>query len=373
MFPSYAVIDVETPNRKNDAVCSIGIVSVIKGKPSREIYRLVNPETYFDDFNINLHGITPAMVKSQPTFNDVWEEIQDYLVNQIIVAHNAAFDLSVISKSINKYRLAIPSFSYICTLRLTKNLIINNGEGYGLKSLCNRFHIDQGMHHNALDDALACGHLFQLICSEYDINVKQEIDYYCYRGVSIKDEKTSPRANMKELIGIAQDILSDGILNEQEIICLNKSLIENKHLCGQYPYNDLLGACEEILADAFITEEERDYLMLLLNEFIYPSAVVDEHQGSNELSIAGKRFCLSGNFSTGTKSSIENAIISQGGECAKSVTRQTDILLIGGEGSENWLYGNYGSKVAKALQLQEKGHHIIILTEAAFANIIKGA
>ncbi|NLN49524.1 MAG: hypothetical protein GX154_10660 [Clostridiales bacterium] len=228
---SYAVVDVETPNKRNDAVCSIAIVHMANGKPVHKIYKLVNPETYFDDFNIKLHGITPAMVKNQPNFNDVWDEIQK----------------------------------------------------------------------------------------------------------------------------------------------ISKWLKKNKHLCGQFPYNDLLDTCEEILADGFISEEERDYLMLLLNEFISPSAIIDEHQDSQKLNISGKRFCLSGNFSAGTKDSIENAIASLGGECAKSVTRETDILLIGGEGNENWLYGNYGSKVAKALQMQEKGHHIQILNEAIFADIFKEA
>lgn len=369
MFPTYTVIDVETPNRKNDSICSIALVHVANGKPERKIYKLVNPEDRFDKPNMEIHKITPAMVKNQPTFYDVWMEIQEYLIGQIVVAHNAAFDLSVISKAISKYVPEIPVFSFVCTLQLARDLLGDN-TGYGLKDLCDQFGIDQGVHHNALDDALACGNLFQLVCSKYDFDIEQQINQYCYQKVSIANTKTSPKASMKELVEFAQDILSDEFLSDKKILKIHEWLIENEHLCGQFPYNDLFNTCEDILADGIITEEERLYFTLLLSEFLSPSAIDAKPQNLDI--IAGKCFCLSGNFSSGTKTSIENTIVSLGGQCAKTVTKKTDILLVGDVGDTRWLYGNYGSKVAKALQMQEKGHHIQILAETSFTEAFKG-
>ena len=56
--------DVETPNSHNDRISSIGITVVENGIIADNLYYLVNPETYFDMFNVQLTGITPEMAKS---------------------------------------------------------------------------------------------------------------------------------------------------------------------------------------------------------------------------------------------------------------------------------------------------------------------
>lgn len=208
------------------------------------------------------------------------------------------------------------------------------------------------------------------MCSKYDFDIEEQINKYYYSKVSIENIEISPKASMKELVELAQDILSDEFLSDKEILKIHNWLIENKHLCGQFPYNDLFNTCKDILADGIIAEEERLYLTLLLSEFLSPSAI--DAKPKNLDTIAGKCFCLSGNFSSGTKASIENTIINLGGQCTKTVTKKTDILLVGDGGDPRWLYSNYGSKVAKALQMQEKGHHIQILAETSFTEAFKG-
>lgn len=71
MFPSYTVIDVETPNRKNDSICSIALVHVANGQPARTIYKLVNPEAHFDNFNMNINKITPWLWIKRP-LRPIW-------------------------------------------------------------------------------------------------------------------------------------------------------------------------------------------------------------------------------------------------------------------------------------------------------------
>ena len=68
-----------------------------------------------------------------------------------------------------------------------------------------------------------------------------------------------------------------------------------------------------------------------------------------------------------TKKSVrekEIMIKEMGGIPVTSVTKKTDVLIVGGEGNAKWAYGNYGSKVKKALQMQEAGHPIVILEES---------
>lgn len=54
----YIAFDVETPNRMNHRMSAIGITVVEDGSVTDEFYSLVNPETYFDSFNVNLTGIS---------------------------------------------------------------------------------------------------------------------------------------------------------------------------------------------------------------------------------------------------------------------------------------------------------------------------
>ena len=55
----YIVLDLETPNRYNNSMSSIGIVVVEDGKVVDELYSLINPEAEFDSFNISfLYFIT---------------------------------------------------------------------------------------------------------------------------------------------------------------------------------------------------------------------------------------------------------------------------------------------------------------------------
>jgi len=61
----YTVIDVETPNAKNDSICSIALIRVKNDEIVSKEYHLVDPEDYFDQFNVRLHGISKAMVKRE--------------------------------------------------------------------------------------------------------------------------------------------------------------------------------------------------------------------------------------------------------------------------------------------------------------------
>lgn len=91
-------LDVETPNRHNDRICSIGIVQTdMRGDVVNSLSRLVNPEAPFDDICMSIHGIAPIDVKGAPSFADLWDSsLSAMLAQSSVVAHNASFDLSVI-------------------------------------------------------------------------------------------------------------------------------------------------------------------------------------------------------------------------------------------------------------------------------------
>ena len=150
----YAVFDVETPNAKNDRMSSIGALVVEGGKITEEFYTLVNPETYFNDFNVALTGITPASVKNAPTFPEVFVKLKSLFDGAILVAHNAPFDMSVLSKCLSAYGILwCDSVEYACTCKMARR-ILPELPSKKLNCLCDYFGIELD-HHNALSDARA--------------------------------------------------------------------------------------------------------------------------------------------------------------------------------------------------------------------------
>lgn len=82
--------------------------------------------------------------------------------------------------------------------------------------------------------------------------------------------------------------------------------------------------------------------------------------------VCGKQICLTGDFDCGSKGEITAKLESLGAIVQKTVSGKTNYLIVGKHGSDKWSYGNYGSKVKKALDLQSQGKDIKIIKEEEF-------
>lgn len=118
----YVVFDVETPNFANDRISAIGISVVEDGAIVEQFFSMVNPQTHFDDFNVQLTGISAELVKDKPTFDQVWKQIELMMGSGVLVAHNATFDLSVLAKCLRAYNIFWkPHVNYLDTVKLARN------------------------------------------------------------------------------------------------------------------------------------------------------------------------------------------------------------------------------------------------------------
>jgi DNA polymerase-3 subunit epsilon len=174
-FDSFTAVDVETPNRYSRSICSIGIVRVEgTGDPVR-LHYLVNPCDDFDGLNISIHGIRPEDVACEPGLDRIWPLIEPYFTGNLIVAHNALFDLPVIRKALLREGIHAGGWRSLCTLEKSRRHIPKAAFGsHRLNDLCAGLGIPLEHHHNALDDALACANLYEYLknrygCSERDV------------------------------------------------------------------------------------------------------------------------------------------------------------------------------------------------------------
>ncbi len=172
----FVVFDVETPNFKNDRMSSIGVVVVEKGRVTERFCSLINPEESFSPFNIRLTGITPELVADKPTFPRLWDKLRDIMEGAVLVAHNAPFDMGVLGKCLEYYKIPWHrSVSYACTVRMGRKAFPQL-ENHRLNTISDYLGIELD-HHDAMSDAAACAQIL-LHCMENGLNVKAFIKNY---------------------------------------------------------------------------------------------------------------------------------------------------------------------------------------------------
>ena len=264
MIKDYISVDIENPNARGNSICSIGIIIVKDNKIIDKKYSLINPEDRFDINNSKITGLTYADVKDAPTFKEYWKSIEDLFKNNIIVGHNITYDLSVISKALERYDIDAPVFNYYCTLKLSRKYI--NTNSYSLNSLCDLLKINLDNHHNSLEDALSSQEIFEYLNKRNDIGNSEKFEFINKVSESM-DSKLE--TNINTLYGIIKGINYDGIIDDKEIEKLRLWLEDNR-LYKQYSLFDrIINKLEEILEDNVITEYERielEKLVTSINE-----------------------------------------------------------------------------------------------------------
>lgn len=109
---SFVALDFETANYKRTSVCSVGMVKVVNHELTETFYTLVNPNDYFSPKNIDVHGIQPEDVLSAPDFKYVYPYMLQFIDQLPVVAHNAAFDMSVLHASLKAHQFETPDLTY---------------------------------------------------------------------------------------------------------------------------------------------------------------------------------------------------------------------------------------------------------------------
>lgn len=184
MSERYIAFDVETPNSANARMSAIGIAVVEAGMIVDEFSSLIDPETHFDPFNIQLTGITPDMAQDAPTFGELWPVIEPLLSGGVLAAHNAPFDMSVLAKCLRGYGIDWgASAEYVCTCQIGRRCYPQL-PNHRLNTLCTYLNIDLD-HHQAGSDSRACA---ELLMNYLDRGVDidrfyRHYDLYCVRTI----------------------------------------------------------------------------------------------------------------------------------------------------------------------------------------------
>lgn len=312
---NFIAIDFETATPQRVA-CQIGIAVVKEGSIIKRISKLIQPpKNKYSNHCIKVHGITPDMTANSPTFDIVWSEIKEYFEGNFVIAHNAAFDIDVLHKSLDIYNIPYPILmGTACTYRLL---------GMSLENACNEYGISLCNHHDGACDAEACALLFlKYLSGEINFQKEKEADTKAEEYIEIEKSESD------SLFELPSGKHSD-------------------HVAKYYSYKPNSSNKENSYEDPF------DYIT---DEIISKLAPLPFFQD--------RRFIITGDTSFDRERTYR-IIKSLGGKKSSAVCKSLDYAIIGKEPGPK--------KIAKIEELIEDGGNIEILSESDFVSLIKSS
>lgn len=152
------VLDTETTGLNpatGDRLVEIGCVEILHGVPTGKHYHVyINPERDVPPEVVAVHGLTTAFLRGKKVFAELVGEFLDFVADDPLVIHNAAFDMNFINHELGRLGFpAIPMSRVVDTLQMAREKF--PGSPASLDALCKRFEIDNASRvlHGALLDA----------------------------------------------------------------------------------------------------------------------------------------------------------------------------------------------------------------------------
>ena len=312
---NFIAIDFETANAARSSPCAIGLTVVERGIVATSQHWLIRPhDMWFDPFNIAIHGITPEMVRNQPEFDQLWPELQPYISQYPIVAHNAAFDMSVLRKTLDSYGLKYPKNSYLCSVLLAK-ITWPGLASYRLDYLAGHLGFEL-KHHDAASDANGAASIVMSSASLHAaVSFPELVDSTKIRIGSITDGWYEPCR------------LPEGC----------------RYSRRSSPKQEKVGLSQS-------------------------SPTVDAAVAENPL--YGKCVVFTGKLETLERAAVAQQVVNLGGLASDSINADTDYLVVGSFNATTMRSGGKSAKLRKAESLAAKGQPIEIVGEEDFLRLL---
>ena len=154
---TYVVFDLETTgfSSKNDKIIEIGAVKIKNGEIIGNFSEFVNPKRPIPYKIIELTGINDDMVRNAETIEEILPKFLEFIGDSVVVAHNASFDCSFISKNCNDLGLTFEP-TIVDTVPLCR-FLYPELKSVKLNIVAKHLGVKLESHHRAVDDAKATG------------------------------------------------------------------------------------------------------------------------------------------------------------------------------------------------------------------------
>ncbi|MEU1970108.1 exonuclease domain-containing protein [Microbacterium sp. NPDC019599] len=156
----FTAIDFETANSSSASACSVGLARVRDGRIVATGGWLIRPPAGHDrffDVNTRIHGIREEDVADAKGWSDQLSDLAAFVGDDILVAHNAGFDMTVLRRACEATGDVCPPYRYACTVQVARR--VYQLDSYRLPSVAAVAGFMDFAHHDAAADALACAHI----------------------------------------------------------------------------------------------------------------------------------------------------------------------------------------------------------------------
>lgn len=301
---SFAAVDFETANEARASACAVGVVRVEEGETVEAWASLIDPETEFSGMNIMIHGIRPEDVSGAPTFPEVLTHMLATTAHtEAVVAHSAAFDIQVLTDSARRYGLDVPETPFACT-RVFSRHWWPGWPSYALPYVLSQLDLYDSLGGSQHHDAL------------WDARAAAAI---AQRGLMHCNASTWAQA------------------------------------CEALPVR--LGTATRDVYRGCVTRSS-GYSISPVRD---PDVTVDPTHP-----LLGLRVCFTGTLSLYRRREAAQKVVDAGGEFSPSVTRHTDLLVVGEQDLAKLAGHSESSKMRKASELASAGHPVEIIDEVDF-------
>ena len=147
MALDFTAIDFETANPSTASACAVGLARVRNGRVVATADWLIQPPPGHDEFyewNTRIHGIRA-------------HDVVAFAGADVLVAHNAGFDMNVLKRACAATGDACPPYRYVCSLQVSRK--VYDLESYRLPLVAAAAGFGEFPHHDAGADAHACAQI----------------------------------------------------------------------------------------------------------------------------------------------------------------------------------------------------------------------
>ncbi|TXH70477.1 MAG: DNA polymerase III subunit epsilon [Thiothrix sp.] len=160
---TYTVFDTEATGLNpagGDETIQIGAVRIVNNKLLHHEFfeQLIDPKRPIPPETIPIHGITPEMVKGQPTIESVLPAFHTFTQETVLVAHNAAFDMRCFQ--VKEQATGVVFDHPVLDTLLLSAVIHPNQESHRLEAIAERFNVNIIGRHTAMGDAIVTAEIF---------------------------------------------------------------------------------------------------------------------------------------------------------------------------------------------------------------------
>jgi DNA polymerase-3 subunit epsilon len=173
---NFTAIDFETANGSPASPCAVGLSRVRDGQIVEQLSLLFRPPWPHDWFaagNVKVHGITAESVTDAPGFEEALPELLLFLEDDLLIAHNAGFDMGVLKSASLAVNFDVPNYRYGCSLQMSRRTY--NLESYRLNAVAYAAGHEEFQHHDALADSDACARIMIHMAKRHGVDTVEDL------------------------------------------------------------------------------------------------------------------------------------------------------------------------------------------------------